>query len=90
MATPIYRIESLKHTYAGRTALEIDRLDIQPASIVGLIGPNGSGKSTLLKLLGLIEKPTAGDIRFDGHTVAPFSEKARFLITLLFYVLSPS
>ena len=80
---PIYEISSLKHSYAGKTVLEIDHLTVQPASIVGLIGPNGGGKSTLLKLLGLIERPTQGEIRFNGRLVEPFSDEARFLITLL-------
>ena len=83
MAAPVFQIDSLKHAYAGRTALEIEHLTIQAASIVGLIGPNGSGKSTLLKMLGLIEKPSQGEIRFNGQQVEPFSEKARFRITLL-------
>jgi tungstate transport system ATP-binding protein len=80
---PIYEISSLKHSYAGKTVLEIDHLTVQPASIVGLIGPNGGGKSTLLKLLGLIERPTQGEIHFNGRLVEPFSDEARFLITLL-------
>lgn len=83
MASPIFAVNSLKHAYAGETVLEIDHLAVQPASIVGLIGPNGSGKSTLLKLLGLIEKPTQGTIHFNGRPVEPFSDEARFLITLL-------
>jgi len=83
MAIPIFQINALEHQYAGRTVLEIEHLNIQPASIVGLVGPNGSGKSTLLKLLGLIEKPTKGEIRFNGSRVEPFSEQARFRITLL-------
>ncbi|MBW2612978.1 MAG: ATP-binding cassette domain-containing protein, partial [Deltaproteobacteria bacterium] len=83
MGPPIFEIDTLKHTYAGKTVLEIEHLEIQPASIVGLIGPNGSGKSTLLKMLGLIEKPTRGEIRFKGRRVAPFSDEARFRITLL-------
>lgn len=83
MEPPIYEISSLKHVYAGKTVLEIAHLTVQPASIVGLIGPNGSGKSTLLKLLGLIEKPTRGIIRFNGRPVEPFSDEARFMITLL-------
>ena len=83
MDVPIYEISSLKHSYAGKTVLQIDRLTVQPASIVGLIGPNGSGKSTLLKLLGLIERPTQGEIHFNGRLVEPFSDEARFLITLL-------
>jgi len=80
---PIYEIRSLQHSYAGKTVLSIEHLTVEPASIVGLIGPNGSGKSTLLKLLGLIEKPTGGKIHFNGHKVEPFSDDARFLITLL-------
>ena len=80
---PIYEIRSLDHSYAGKTVLAIEHLTVQPASIVGLIGPNGSGKSTLLRMLGLIERPTRGKILFDGREVEPFSDAARFLITLL-------
>ena len=83
MDLPIYEISSLKHSYADKTVLEIEHLTVQPASIIGLIGPNGSGKSTLLKLLGLIERPTQGKIHFNGRLVEPFSDEARFLITLL-------
>jgi len=80
---PIYEIRSLKHSYAGRLVLEIQHLKVQPASIVGLIGPNGSGKSTLLRLLGLIERPTMGQIFFNGRSIGPFSDEARFQVTLL-------
>jgi tungstate transport system ATP-binding protein len=80
---PIYEIRSLKHLYGGKTVLSIENLTVQPASIVGLIGPNGSGKSTLLRMLGLIEKPSQGKIFFNGREVEPFSDEARFLITLL-------
>jgi tungstate transport system ATP-binding protein len=81
--TPIYEIRSLKHSYGGQTVLSIDHLTVKPASIVGLVGPNGSGKSTLLRLLGLIERPSQGEIFFNGHQVQPFSDEARFLITML-------
>ena len=80
---PIYEIRSLKHSYAGKTVLTIEHLTVQPAAIVGLIGPNGSGKSTLLRLLGLIEGPTQGKILFNGRLVEPFSDEARYLITML-------
>ena len=83
MDTPIYEIQSLKHSYGGQTVLSIDHLTVKPTSIVGLVGPNGSGKSTLLRLLGLIERPTQGEIFFNGRQVQPFSNEARFLITML-------
>ena len=81
--TPILEIRSLKHSYAGKTILTIEHLKVQPASIIGLIGPNGSGKSSLLRLLGLVERPSRGEILFNGRRVEPFSDEARFLITLL-------
>jgi tungstate transport system ATP-binding protein len=80
---PTYEIISLNHSYADKTVLEIEHLSVEQANIIGLIGPNGSGKSTLLKLLGLIEKPSRGTIKFNGRYVEPFSDEARFLITLL-------
>jgi branched-chain amino acid transport system permease protein len=46
------------------------RLDVQPASIHGLIGPNGSGKSTLMNVLTGIYRPTSGGIFFEGRAIA--------------------
>ena len=83
MDTPIYEIRSLKHSYGGQAVLSIDHLTVKQANIVGLVGPNGSGKSTLLRLLGLIERPSQGNILYNGQFVEPFSDEARFHITLL-------
>lgn len=73
----------MTHSYSGTTVLQIDHLAVQAASIIGLIGPNGSGKSTLLRLLGQIESPAQGQILFNGRPVEPFSDIARFAITML-------
>lgn len=40
--------------------------ELYPKEFVGIIGPNGSGKSTFLKCVYRIQKPTSGDIYFDG------------------------
>jgi tungstate transport system ATP-binding protein len=80
---PIYRIENLVHRYNSDPALTVDGLDIEPASIMGLVGPNGSGKSTLLKLMAFILRPTQGRILFDGMPAVPFDESVRFQVTLL-------
>ena len=83
MSQPIYRIENLVHRYNSDPVLAVDRLDIEPASIMGLVGPNGSGKSTLLKLMAFIFRPTQGRILFDGKSALPFDSSVRFLVTLL-------
>ena len=80
---PIYRIENLVHRYNSEPVLAVDRLDIEPGSITGLVGPNGSGKSTLLQLMAFILRPTDGHIRFDGVPAVPFDESVRFQVTLL-------
>jgi peptide/nickel transport system ATP-binding protein len=38
--------------------------------IVALVGESGSGKSTIVRLLALVYRPTAGEIRFAGRSVA--------------------
>ena len=80
---PVFTIDSLVHTYLGRTVLQIPSLQIQSATVVGLVGPNGSGKSTLLRLLAGLETAAEGQIRYQGRTVAPSSAAQRFQVTLL-------
>ena len=40
---------------------------------LGIVGESGSGKTTLAKLFLLLERPTAGTLRFDGQDVATFA-----------------
>ena len=40
---------------------------------VAIVGPSGSGKSTLLNLIGALDQPTHGTIRFDGRNLAGLS-----------------
>jgi lipoprotein-releasing system ATP-binding protein len=42
-------------------------LAIEPARILAIIGASGVGKSTLLHILGLLERPTSGEIRYQGR-----------------------
>jgi multiple sugar transport system ATP-binding protein len=49
-------------------------LDIRDGEFFVLLGPSGCGKSTLLNLVAGLERPTAGEIRFDEETVAAGSK----------------
>ena len=44
--------------------------ELDPGELVVLLGPSGSGKSTLLNILGGLDTPTAGSVRFDDHDLA--------------------
>jgi tungstate transport system ATP-binding protein len=79
----LYEIFELRHLYRTRTVLQIDRLEIRQGAIVGVIGPNGGGKSTLLKLVGFVEKPSAGTILFKGQPAEPFAPHVRRQATLM-------
>ena len=61
-------------------------LTIEDGKFVVITGPNGSGKSTLARLIMGIEKPTEGQILFDGQDVTDLSmtERAKLGISFAF------
>ena len=46
---------------------------IEPGEFLAILGSSGSGKSTLLNLFGGLDRPTAGEVLFDGQSLAPLS-----------------
>jgi tungstate transport system ATP-binding protein len=79
----LYTIRGLTHVYRGKPVLSIERLDLPRGGIIGVIGPNGSGKSTFLRLAGFVERPTAGEVLFEGQPAGPFSPEVRNRVALL-------
>ena len=45
-------------------------LAIEPGEFVALVGPSGSGKTTLLQLLGALDRPSEGELLFEGRDLA--------------------
>ncbi len=55
-------------------ALDDMTLDVARGSVTVLSGPSGAGKSTLLALLGALDRPTRGEVHFDGKDLAGCSD----------------
>jgi cell division transport system ATP-binding protein len=53
----------------GREALSGVSLEVETGELVFLTGRSGAGKSTLLKLIGLLERPTRGQVLVDGRNI---------------------
>jgi len=66
---PILEGRDLRVVYRGTTALDVSRIDVRASEVLALIGPNGAGKSTLLRVLGLLEPPSSGEVRFRGAPI---------------------
>ena len=49
---------------------------IEQGEFVAIVGPSGSGKSTLLQMLGALDHPSAGALKYRGSVKAPLAERA--------------
>lgn len=80
--TPVLALRGVGKTYpspGGEVhALRAIDLDLRAGELVVMLGPSGSGKSTLLHVLGLLDAPSGGEVRYDGRRVddLPVRERA--------------
>ena len=56
------RLDAISHSYGPTEVLRDISIDIPSGQIVCLVGPSGCGKSTLLRLIGGLERATAGRV----------------------------
>jgi putative ABC transport system ATP-binding protein len=56
-------------------ALSGATIDVRPGEVMLIEGPSGSGKTTLISILGLLLKPTSGEVWLEGKNVAGLGER---------------
>ena len=67
--------KQIKKKYGELDVLKGVDLHIAPSEIVSIVGSSGAGKTTLLTILGTLDKPTTGDLEFNGINITSLSEK---------------
>ncbi len=73
-------VDIVKTFEQGGARLEVLRgasLSVTAGEIVALVGPSGAGKSTLLHIAGLLERPSAGQVRLAGEGCGDLSDDRR-------------
>ncbi len=83
---PQFELRRVRKQYGGTVAVDVEHLRIEAGETLCLLGPTGAGKSVLLRLLAAVERPTAGEVRFEGRDYPGdrLRRETRHRITLVF------
>jgi polar amino acid transport system ATP-binding protein len=65
----VITVNHLSKSFGDHVVLRDINEHIAPGEKVVIIGPSGSGKSTFLRCMNLLERPTSGEILFDGQCI---------------------
>ena len=73
-------IEHINKSYGQLHVLRDVSVTIEKGEIVSIVGPSGAGKTTLLQIIGTLDAPDSGSVRYDGVDVLKMrdNELARF------------
>ena len=72
----LLEVRGLSKRFGGLRANDHVDLVVRAGEIVGLIGPNGAGKTTLFSCIAGTERPSAGQVVFDGQDVTGLPPEA--------------
>ena len=81
MAEEVLRLRGVRKSYGVGTPVETEvlhgiDLELGKGEFCALMGPSGSGKSTLLNIIGLLDRPTGGEIFIEGRAAAALDDRA--------------
>ena len=69
------QIENLTKNFGDLQVLKGVNLTIGRGEVISIVGSSGAGKTTLLQLIGTLDKPTDGTIRFNGEDLGRLNSK---------------
>ena len=62
-------IRDITKSYDSLQVLRGINLDIVPGEVVSIVGPSGAGKTTLLQIIGSLDKPNSGTVKYDSTSI---------------------
>ena len=71
----IITLDHLEKSFGDHAVLKDINLSVRKGEVISVIGSSGSGKSTMLRCINLLEKPTGGDIFYEGVSIRSRSIK---------------
>ena len=69
MSQEVVTIKHLNKVFGTHEVLKDISFSVESGEVVTIIGSSGSGKSTLLRCVNLLEKPTSGEILYNGKNI---------------------
>jgi ABC-2 type transport system ATP-binding protein len=80
---PMVELEGLTRRFGDLVAVDALTLTVGRGELFGLVGPDGAGKTTTLRMLAGVMRPSAGDARLDGVSVAREPERVKHSIAYM-------
>lgn len=68
-------INNIHRSFGSLNVLKGISFSIEQGEIVSIVGPSGAGKTTLLQIIGTLDRPNKGEIKYDGVNVAQLNDK---------------
>lgn len=68
------KIRNITKSYDSLQVLKGINLDIVPGEVVSIVGPSGAGKTTLLQIIGSLDRPNSGVVKYDNTDIFALKE----------------
>jgi len=71
----LLELKNISKIYGDLHALDNVSLNIEKGEWIAIMGPSGSGKSTMMNIIGCLDKPSTGEVIFDGKDISKESRR---------------